>query len=160
MDMDKLKQWLNVAQGMQGGDFWNNIFDQDFSKQFINDNENDTIFKGETKVQADEVSKRFPIIDLLENEQEVIVLIEIPGIHKENIELGLNGKILTIKGSVKSLYPLLKLTYSERFYGEFQRQINLPDLIEPQELTAKFWNGLLLVKYNRPNSNSVSIPID
>jgi HSP20 family protein len=159
MDMEKLKQWMDIAKNMQGGDFWNNIFDQEFAKQFMNEQH----VKSSTTEGASgraEKSRTFPIIDVFEGEQEVVVVIELPGVAKENLELGLNGTYLTIKGKVNPLHPHLTMTYSERFYGEFQRQITLPDTVSPQQLNAKFWNGLLIVSYQRTIEKGEVIPIE
>lgn len=162
MDMEKLKQWMEVAKNMHGGEFWSNIFDQEFAKQFMNDQQ----FKGpftahDGKSVRDEKKVRtFPIIDLLEGDHEVIVMIELPGVKKENIELGLNGNILTIKGTSLPLHPQLNISYSERFYGDFQRQITLPDTVSPNQINAKFWNGLLFVSYQRTVDRGEIIPID
>jgi HSP20 family protein len=162
MDMDKLKQWMEIAQNMNGGGFWKNIFDQEFAKEFMNDQPYKTPFKGfeEQQSRDGKTSRTFPIIDLLEGDQEVIVMIELPGVIKENIELGLNGDILTIKGKALPTHSDIKLIYSERFYGEFQRQIKLPDTVSPNDLSAKFWNGILFVSYQRTIDKSENIPID
>jgi HSP20 family protein len=173
MDMDKLKQWMDIAQNMHGGDFWNNIFDQEFAKQFINDQNNPTYSgfenhaaqnekasRQEASFKKEQSSRTFPLIDLIEGEQEVVVIIELPGIPKDKIELGSNGNILTIKGEAKPLLEGINSTYSERFYGEFQRQIKLPDSVNPKDLNAKFWNGILFVSYKRILENTEIIPID
>lgn len=162
MDMEKLKQWMEVAKSMQGGDFWNNIFDQEFAKQFMNGQEMKGAFGNPTQQASREASpeRSFPLIDLLEGEEEVIVIIELPGVLKENIELGLNSNILTVKGKALPLHPHLKVSYSERFYGEFQRQITLPDSITSNDISAKFWNGLLIVRYSRLVERGEIIPID
>ncbi|MDQ0197738.1 Hsp20/alpha crystallin family protein [Neobacillus ginsengisoli] len=163
MDMEKLKQWMEIAQNMQGGDFWKNIFEQDFAKQFINDQQHfKTPFSGneEKSFREEKNNRSFPMIDILEGEQEVLVLIELPGVKKENIELGLNGNTLTIKGTALPIHNHLKVTYSERFYGEFQRQIKLPDTINPKDLNAKFWNGILFVSYQRILEKGEIITID
>jgi len=155
MDIEKLKQWMEVAQNMNGGDFWKNIFDQDFAGQFMNDNPS-----GKSVGKERAPVPTFPLIEIAEGAREVIVTIELPGVKKENIELGLSGKILTVKGTNLPPHPDLKQTYTERFYGDFQRQITLPDTISPQDLTAKFWNGLLLVSYQRSIEKVDIIPID
>ncbi|MFK9092915.1 Hsp20/alpha crystallin family protein [Bacillus salipaludis] len=164
MDMDKLKQWMDIAKNMHGGDFWNNIFDQDFAKQFMNDQQGNQPFtspEGQGQNAREEKNSRtFPAIDLLEGEHEVIVIIELPGVLKENLELGLNGNILTIKGKALPIHPHLNISYSERFYGEFQRQITLPDTVTPNQLNAKFWNGLLFVSYQRVIDKGEIIPIE
>jgi HSP20 family protein len=162
MDIEKLKQWMEVAQNMQGGEFWNNIFDQDFAKQFLDEQPFKTSSessKGAPR-EKQQPSQVFPIIELLEGEQEVNVIIELPGLKKEDIELGIAGDVLTIKGINNPIYSHLKRTYSERFTGEFQRQIKLPDTISPNQLNARYWNGLLIVSYPRAYSRVEIVPID
>lgn len=163
MDMEKLKQWMEIAQGMQGGDFWKNIFDQDLAKQFIHDQPFSDPFSSNGSGQNREDNKNqrnFPVIDILTSDEEVMVMIELPGVKKENIELGLAGDILTVKGTALPIHPHLKLTYTERFYGEFQRQIKLPDQVNGSDLNAKFWNGILFVSYARKVEKGENIPID
>jgi HSP20 family protein len=163
MDMEKLKQWMETAQSMQGGEFWKNIFDQDFAKQFMNDQPFKPPFTETTgqSIREDELKSRsFPLIDILEGDQEVVIMIELPGVQKENIELGLIGDVLTVKGTALPIHPHLKLIHTERFYGEFQRQIKLSDTVSPNQLNAKFWNGILFVSYQRTVEKGEMIPID
>ena len=162
VDMEKLKQWMEIAQNMHGGQFWKNIFEQDFAKQFMNDQTFTSPIHGfeEQSNRTNKHSHSFPNIDLLEGEQDVMVMIELPGVQKENIELGLNGNVLTVKGTALPIHPNLKIIYSERFYGEFQRQIKLPDTVNPSELNAKFWNGILFVSYKRGIEKGEIIHID
>lgn len=161
--MEKLKQWMEIAQSMHGGDFWNSIFDQEFAKQFINDQPFKNPFPGmgdQAERSEGKNSRSFPIIDILESDEEVMIMIELPGVKKEHIELGLSGNVLTIRGKALPTHPQLKLVYSERFYGEFQRQIKLNDNVTPNELRAKFWNGILFVSYKRIIEKSDIIPIE
>ncbi|WP_042355427.1 Hsp20/alpha crystallin family protein [Bacillus rubiinfantis] len=163
MDLDKLKQWVEMAKNMQGGDFWGNIFDQEFAKQFINSEQRDKASTAESQQQPSrevKQSRNFPPIDILEGEEHVQILIELPGVTKENFELGLNGNNLVIKGRVLPLNPHARLTYSERFYGDFQRQITLPDTITANVINAKIWNGILIVHYPRIKVKGERIPIE
>jgi HSP20 family protein len=162
VDQEKLKQWMELAKNIQGGDFWNNIFDQDFAKQFVNDQTTySNLSNSERQPDKKENNSRpFPVIDVIEGDEEVIVCMELPGIMKENIELALSGNILTVKGNILPSHPHLKISYSERLYGEFKRQITLPDVISPNQLSAKFWNGLLFVSYQRIVEKGEIIPID
>lgn len=163
MDIEKLKQWMEIAQNMQGGEFWNNIFEQDFARQFLDEQPFKPSSTASKKDPLDEKlpkSPVFPMIELLEGDQEVCLIIELPGLKREDIELGLAGNVLTVKGINTPIYSQLKRTYSERFTGEFQRQIKLPDTINPNQLSAKYWNGLLIVSYPRAYSKVEIIPID
>lgn len=151
MDIEKLKQWMEIAQNMQGGKFWNNIFDQDFARQFLDEQQLKTSSTSKEKEtnKKQPSTRLFPIIEILEGDSEVYIIIELPGVKREDIELGLAGDFLIVKGTSNPIYSELKTTYSERFTGQFQRQIKLPDKINPNQLCAKYWNGLLIVSYPR-----------
>lgn len=163
MDKEKLKQWMENAQNMQVGEFWNNIFDQDFARQMLDEQPFKT-FSSTTKNQDSNEKQtsnsKFPIVELLEGDNEVNIIIELPGLKREDIELGLAGDILTVEGINNPIYPHLKRTYSERFTGQFQRKIKLPDTINPNQLSARYWNGLLIVSYTRAYSKVEIIQID
>jgi HSP20 family protein len=83
---------------------------------------------------------RKPLIDILETEDKVHVISEIPGIEKENILLNATDLILdieTIDGNPK---------YSER--------VELPVKVDPQSAKATYKNGVLEVTFKRLESSS------
>lgn len=83
---------------------------------------------------------RKPLIDILETEDKVHVIAEIPGIEKENILLNATDLILdieTIDGNPK---------YSER--------VELPVKVDPQSAKATYKNGVLEVTFKRLESSS------
>ncbi|MCM3767857.1 Hsp20/alpha crystallin family protein [Neobacillus niacini] len=160
MDMEKLKQWLDLAKNMQGGDFWGNIFDQEFAKQFMNDQQMKMPPANQQMGMEAQRHQSFPNYEILEGSEDVVVIIELPGIMKENIELGISNNILTVKGKAMPFQPNLTISYSERFSGEFHRQIQLPDSVNPGDIGAKFWNGLLIVSYRRTTQVGDVIPIE
>jgi HSP20 family protein len=83
---------------------------------------------------------RKPLIDILETEDTVHVIAEIPGIEKENILLNATDLILdieTINGNPK---------YSER--------VELPVKVDPQSAKATYKNGVLEVTFKRLESSS------
>ena len=95
--------------------------------------------------QTDTGEKRYldirkPLIDVLEAEETVHVIAEIPGIEKENIRLNATDLILdieTIDGNPK---------YSER--------VELPVKVDPQSAKATYKNGVLEVTFKRLESSS------
>ncbi|MBO0962763.1 Hsp20/alpha crystallin family protein [Neobacillus sp. MM2021_6] len=161
MDIEKLKQWMDVAQNMQDGEFWNNLFDQDFARQFLDEQQ----LKTSSTSKEKEANKKqpstplFPIIEIVEGESEVYIIIEVPGVKQEDIELSLARDLLTVKGTSNPIYSELNRTFSERFTGQFERQIKLPDKINPNQLCAKYWNGLLIVSHPRIYAKVEIIPI-
>ena len=85
---------------------------------------------------------RRPLIDILEAEETVHVIAEIPGIEKENILLNATDLILdieTIDGNPK---------YSER--------VELPVKVDPQSAKATYKNGVLEVAFKRLESSSLT----
>ncbi|AKB38818.1 putative heat shock protein [Methanosarcina siciliae C2J] len=102
--------------------------------------------------QAETGEKRYldirkPLIDVLETEEKVHVIAEMPGIEKENIQLNATDLILdieTLNGNPK---------YSER--------VELPVKVDPQSAKATCKNGVLEVTFQRLESSSrTSIDID
>lgn len=146
MDSEKLKEWLEITQKMEGGDFWRTIFDQEFAQEFMNDQQAKSPYKAGFEQKPSEL---FPLIDMIVGEEEVLIHIDLPGVKKNDIELVTNGNILTIKGFAAVMHSRIKPTYAERFSGRFERQINLPDVIQSHQLRAKLVNGLLIVSYQR-----------
>ena len=85
---------------------------------------------------------RKPLIDILETEDKVHVIAEIPGIEKEKIMLNATDLILdieTIDGNPK---------YSER--------VELPVKVDPQSAKATYKNGVLEVAFKRLESSSLT----
>lgn len=162
MDYKKLKEWLDLAQNMNGGDFWTSVFEQEFAKQFMDQRDAGPFTSNPVQHEEKEAGneKNFPLIDINEANHEVVVIIELPGISKDDVQLGIKGNILTVRGQVRHLQVPSNITYSERYYGQFNRQITLPDSILAEQIQAKFWNGILFVSYHRQLNDGSPIKID
>jgi HSP20 family protein len=92
---------------------------------------------------------RAPEADVLETENEIRVMIEMPGMQSDDIEIGLENNILTISGEKKeeSQREGDRATWhlSERRYGQFSRSFLLPRDVEHERIEAKFEDGVLTV---------------
>jgi HSP20 family protein len=91
-------------------------------------------------------------IDLAEDETNVYVFAELPGIAKEDVSVTMNDeRVLTISGTKRKLYDdNLKVVRGERGYGEFSRQITIESEIEADKISATFRDGVLTVTLPRP----------
>lgn len=89
-----------------------------------------------------------PRIDVFEEENEVVVKAEVPGLERENIELSLEGDTLTIKGEKKKEEKLEDedYFYCERYYGAFSRRVELPTEVQTDKVKATLKNGVLEVR--------------
>ncbi len=87
----------------------------------------------------------YPVMDLLEKNNEIVLTAEIPGMDKKDIDISVHDNILTIRGEKKHEKKEEKENYlwMERSYGVFTRSIRLPDHVDTKKVEASYKNGLL-----------------
>jgi len=86
-----------------------------------------------------------PSVSVSENDKEVVVTAELPGISKEDVELKIEDNVLEIKGEKKSQKEENKRNYSwnEISYGMFTRHIRLSSKVDAGKAKASYENGVL-----------------
>lgn len=85
-------------------------------------------------------------IDVKENDGAYTVSAEIPGVKKEDIQVAVEGGLVTVSAEVKQEDVQKKddkLLRSERYYGSVSRSISLPQDVESAQAKAKYDNGVL-----------------
>jgi len=89
-----------------------------------------------------------PTVDVYEDKDHVIVRAELPGMNKNDIEISLHQNNLVISGErkVESQDEDGEASRSERFFGRFQRALELPKPVDGNNVTATYKNGILIVK--------------
>lgn len=91
----------------------------------------------------------WPRVELSENDKEIRVMAELPGMEEKDIEISLDDHQLVIRGEKKSETSDDERGYSERSYGRFERRIGLPSQIDEDKVEAAFRNGVLTVRIPR-----------
>ncbi|MFN8455846.1 MAG: Hsp20/alpha crystallin family protein [Anaerolineae bacterium] len=88
-----------------------------------------------------------PQVDVTENDKEIKVAAELPGLDEKDIEVSLSGDMLTISGEKKAEKEDQRENYyrMERSYGSFQRSIALPVEVDTDKVEATFKNGVLQI---------------
>ncbi len=88
-----------------------------------------------------------PALDLYQNNDNVIAVIELPGMQKEAIEISLQDGVLTISGERKdeSTNGEKDAARSERFVGKFRRSVSLPTQVNANNVNATYKDGILTV---------------
>lgn len=89
-----------------------------------------------------------PAVDVRENDNEISLDLELPGIKPEDVEITAENGILTVRGEKKSekkegeenRYHVI-----ERSYGSFLRTFQLPQGIDEDQINAHFENGILAI---------------
>ncbi len=104
-----------------------------------------------------------PTLDVKENEKEIVVKADLPGIDEKDINLTIHNGVLSLRGEKKSEHTDERENYHvmERSYGSFQRSIRLPDTIDEDKAEARFDKGVLTVTLpKRPETVSAQKKIE
>ncbi len=93
-----------------------------------------------------------PQIEVIQNNGEMTVRADLPGLKREDINVEIADRTLTLQGERhEELEDKEEGFYrSERSYGSFYRCIPLPGTVKPEDATATFENGVLEVKIAVP----------
>ena len=87
-----------------------------------------------------------PALDLYQTNDDVVAVVELPGMRKEDIELSLQDGMLTISGERKDeTAEGDKNARTERFVGKFRRSISLPTRVDANKVNATYKDGILTV---------------
>lgn len=87
-----------------------------------------------------------PALDLYQNNDNIVAVVELPGMRKEDIEISLQDGMLTISGERKEENGQENgATRTERFTGKFRRSITLPTRVDANKVTATYKDGILTV---------------
>jgi HSP20 family protein len=89
-----------------------------------------------------------PSLDLAETDGTIEVRMDIPGMEAKEIDIQVNGHLLTISGERKEEKEEKGKTYHriERRSGSFSRSVTLPCPVKEEAVDAQYKNGILMVK--------------
>jgi HSP20 family protein len=88
-----------------------------------------------------------PKVDVTENDKEIKISAELPGMDEKDIDVSLQKDVLTIKGEKKEEKEDKGKDYyrMERSYGSFSRSVPMPVDVETDKIEAKFKKGVLSI---------------
>ena len=87
----------------------------------------------------------WPHVEVIENDKDVRISAELPGLEDKDVEILMGDGVLTIRGEKKSEVEDKERAFSERYYGRFERRIPLAWEVEEDKIDASFKNGVLTV---------------
>ncbi len=93
----------------------------------------------------------YPAMNIWENEDSQIISAEMPGVHIEDIDISVEGDVLTLSGtrSLAELPEGARYHRRERGAGEFRRSIRLPFTVDIEHIKASFTDGILTINLPR-----------
>jgi HSP20 family protein len=90
-------------------------------------------------------------MDVVETPAEYVVQLEVPGFHKENLDINLTGTTLTMTGK-REIAPEKEgegYLLRQRAVGKFIRTIRLPTKVAENKVAAEYRDGVLVVHLPR-----------
>src|SRR5438874_12211273 len=88
-----------------------------------------------------------PPVDIYEDEHNITLKIEVPGIDQKDIDLRLENNTLTVHGERKIEKEEKEENFRrvERQYGSFTRSFTLPSSVDSGQVSAHYDNGVLKI---------------
>jgi len=85
-------------------------------------------------------------IDVNENNGEYRVLAEVPGVKKEEIQVDIDGDVVTVSAETRAEKDVKegeRVIHSERSYGKISRSFRLGQEVDQAKASAKYNDGIL-----------------
>jgi HSP20 family protein len=88
-----------------------------------------------------------PPVDIYEDEHNIILKIEVPGIDEKDIDVSIQNNTLTVRGERKIEKDEKEENFHrvERQYGSFTRSFTLPSSVDPGQVSARCDKGVLKI---------------
>jgi HSP20 family protein len=105
-----------------------------------------------------------PAVNIYEDENQIEVTAELPGIEEKDININIENNVLTLKGDKKIHREEKKGNYHlvETSYGVFSRSFTLPGTVDQEKISASSENGVLkivLPKKEETKPKSISVKV-
>lgn len=92
-----------------------------------------------------------PAVDVYEDEHNITLKLEVPGIQQKDVDVRLENNTLTVKGERRLEKEEKEENFHriERRYGSFTRSFALPNTVNPESVTAEYVDGILKIKLEK-----------
>lgn len=106
-----------------------------------------------------------PAVDICEDEREYLIKAELPEVNKADVKVSIENGVVTLKGERKLEQSENHKKYHriERSYGRFVRSFAIPDDAAPDQISADFKDGVLLVHLAKSvdtTPKSIEVPVN
>src|ERR687895_921237 len=100
-----------------------------------------------SRQQGDQATRWAPALDVLQEDGDIVVRAELPGVRQEDVDITFHNGVLTISGERKAEEQKEGSGYyvRERRYGSFRRSMALPEGTDESKIHARFEDGVLEV---------------
>jgi len=140
-----------------------NNFNIDIEAQFEKFGREVKSFFDKVTAETECISPFYPSADIIEDDANVTIILDLPGMDKGDIQISLKESVLTVRGERLITYsPDAKVRRQERAAGSFSRSFPVPDDVSSADIKARFRDGVLSIELPRSEvlRNAENIPID
>src|SRR6266849_3838002 len=104
-------------------------------------------FSNEGRDESLATSSFAPAVDVYEDEHNITLKIEVPGIDEKDIDVRIENNTLTVHGERKFEKEEKEENFRrvERQYGSFTRSFTLPSSVDPGQVSAHYDKGVLKI---------------
>ena len=97
------------------------------------------------KQELTEPARTFvPTTDIFETESALTIVLEMPGVGKDNVDISIEDNILTVQGRLDfAKYEGLQPVYTEYNIGHYRRRFSLSNRIDQDRISADMTDGVL-----------------
>ena len=106
------------------------------------------LVRGGGRQQGDQPTRWAPALDVLQEDGDIVVRAELPGVKQEDVDITFHNGVLTISGVRQAEEQKEGSGYyvRERRYGSFRRSMSLPQGTDESSISARFQDGVLEVR--------------
>ena len=91
-----------------------------------------------------------PTTDIFETEDALTVVMEVPGVDKEAVDISVENQVLKVEAKIDpSKYEGMEPLYTEYNVGHFARSFTLSNKIDQQQISAKLEDGVLTLSLKK-----------
>ena len=102
-----------------------------------------------------------PVTDIFETDQALTLVLEMPGVAKEDVDVNVENDVLTIEGRIDfSKYEGLQPVYTEYNIGHYARSFRLSSKIDQDKISAEMDDGvmtLVLLKAEKAKPRRIKV---
>ncbi len=110
----------------------------------------------------DSVATWSPVTDIYEDADKYLIKMEVPGLSEKDVDIEVNGDVLTVQGEKKHGNEVKKENYHriESYSGKFSRSFSIPKAVDSEKINAEMKNGILVIPIPKAEEKKAkSIPI-
>jgi HSP20 family protein len=142
-------RWLTEDPGITGG------LGEDETRHTISGTAG--LFSGSGTSQGP-IPPRHNLYDRVEDDKNYVIRVEAPGVPKEDLEVNLDGQILTVWGrrSFEKEEQSEEYFWREREQGRFVRTVRLPAPVNPAKVDATYNDGVMTIRVPKAETTAKS----